>query len=74
MTFGDDDPADAYDVSSLPDPVQVARRLHEVRRFLDQLAGRDPGAWHHQPADHRDVAVAIVVAILDWLADEGHFD
>lgn len=72
MAFGDDDPADAYDASELPDPIQVARRLHEARAYLEAVHGRPFPAWHRLPADHRDLAVALALDLLEWLELEGH--
>ena len=49
------------------DPLQVARHLHEERRYL----GSGEPIWHELPEDVRDFAVALIVALLDWLHGEG---
>ena len=62
MTFGDFDPADAADVEP-PDPEQVARKLHALRR----AEGFEPLNWPDVlPAD-RGALVQIIAVLLDWL-------
>lgn len=68
--FGDDGPDDAYTAGSRPDPEQVARRLHEVQRFLRR--GRLP-EWGRLRAADRDVAIALAADLIAWLAREGSF-
>lgn len=74
MTFADHDPADSYDpTAGPPDPLQVARRLHDIGHELAVLAGRDDTTrFHNLPDDYRDLAVAIVVILLGWLERQGH--
>ncbi len=49
------------------DPLQVARHLHEERRYL---GSREP-VWHELPEDVRAFAVALIVALLEWVHGEG---
>lgn len=71
MTFGDHDPADTFDTAA-PDPEQVAARLHRIRRDLQHLAGLrpDPEWWELARVD-RDLAVAVIVLLLEWLHRSG---
>lgn len=68
MTFGDIDPSgdDAY-ADARADPLQVAIRLHESRRWV----GSREAPWEELPEDARELAVALIVAILEWLRREG---
>lgn len=61
----DDEQGDAGHAPA--DPEQVARHLHEERRYL----GSGDPVWHELPDDVRAFAVALIVALLDWLHDEG---
>ena len=65
--FGDTEPADALDVTGRADPEQVARRLHELRRDRD----RNLAPWEVLGAGERAAAVAIMLALLEWLRREG---
>lgn len=67
MAIGDTEPADQFAADGIPDPLQVAIRLHESRRFLG--SGEPP--WDRLPEDVRKVAVALMVAIISWLISEG---
>jgi hypothetical protein len=67
VTFGDDGPDDAFTAGAAAAPEQVARRLHEYRRFFEPAVPD----WHRLDPDARDVAVAIAAAVLDWLRREG---
>lgn len=69
IEFGDITPEDAYDVEGVADPDQVAYRLHELRRYIDQLAGHDPGAFDALDPDEQILALAIGKVIVDWLAN-----
>jgi len=65
---GHNDDGEAGDAGhALADPLQVARRLHEERRFL----GSGEPDFDDLDQATRDVAVALIVALLDWLAEEG---
>lgn len=66
--FGDFEPDDAFDGGHLPaDPLQVARHLHEERRWI----GSGEERWEDLSEDARAVGVALIVALLDWLHGEG---
>lgn len=49
------------------DPEQVARRLHEERRFL----GADEPDWDRLSQLDREVGIALIIALFRWLTDEG---
>ena len=66
MTFGDTEPADAFDASEPDaDPEAVARRYHELRD--------DPNLprWDQLTAEERARAVEIFVRLARWLRDQG---
>lgn len=66
--IGHGDDGEQHDGGHDPvDPLQLARHLHEERRYL----GSGEPVWHELPEDVRDFAVAMIVALLDWLHDEG---
>lgn len=67
MAIGDTSPDDEFAADGTPDPLQVAIRLHESRRFLG--SGEPP--WDELPDDVRQVAIALMVAIISWLIREG---
>jgi hypothetical protein len=62
-----DDGEDLDDGHQPADPEQVARRLHDERRWL----GSREVDWQDLDDDTRAVAVALIVAVLDWLHREG---
>lgn len=70
-TFGDFEPDDAIDHEP-PAPEQVAYRLHELRREIDIIAGRDPGAWDELTADEQTLALSIGETIVRWLMSHPH--
>ena len=66
--FGDIEPEDVYDGSGeRADPLQVAIRLHESRRWV----GSGEPRWEDLSDDARELAVALIRGILDWLHREG---
>lgn len=67
MTFGDIEPDDVVTAGGEPAPEQVAYRLHELRRCVDQLAGQDPGAFDVLEPEEQTLALAIGGVIVDWL-------
>lgn len=69
VEFGDIEPDDVWCADGDPDPEQVAYRLHELRRYIDQLACQDPGAFDDLDPDEQTLAVAIGVVIVDWLVN-----
>lgn len=50
---------------------QMAIELHNVRRYFASLVGQRLEPWDDLDADHRDVAVAVAQAVVDWLHAEG---
>jgi hypothetical protein len=68
LEVGHDDDGEQFDGGHLPaDPEQVARRLHEERRYL----GSHEPPWEDLTDDERSVGVALIVALLALLRDEG---
>lgn len=49
------------------DPEQVARRLHDERRFL----GSGEPDWDDLSQVEREVGIAMILALLLWLNSEG---
>ena len=69
LLFGDDGGADdSYAADGAPDPEQVARRLHEHRRWLSANA---LPIWEDMDTEEREVAVLLMGLIIDWLRREG---
>lgn len=66
VIFGDSEPDDAYSPAKV-DPGQVAHRLHELRVYIDSVAGANPAPWEDLSADERRLALAIGVVIVDFL-------
>jgi hypothetical protein len=66
VTFGDSEPADAFDVEPA-DPEQVARRLLELRREHRPME-RD---WDDIDDVDRDVWLDVLADLLDWLRRQG---
>lgn len=65
MTYDD---GEAYTAASPADPDQVARRLHELRQVLEDLAGPQLLAdWDDLPADDRTLGRSFGAAIVEWL-------
>jgi hypothetical protein len=64
---GRNDDNEDFANDGVPDPLQVAIRLHESRRWLG--SGEPP--WDELPDDVKSVAVALMVAIISWLIREG---
>lgn len=63
MTYDD---GEAYDPTADPDPVQVARRLHEYGQAID---GRP--SWDELTDDQRAAAVEAIRRLLAWLVRSG---
>jgi hypothetical protein len=64
---GRNDLFEDFAADGVPDPLQVAIRLHESRRFL---GSREP-PWDELPEATKSVGVALMVAIIAWLVSEG---
>jgi hypothetical protein len=64
--FGDFDVDDAADHEP-PAPEQVAYRLHDLRVEVDALAGAEEPGWDDLTNPERSLALAIGVALVDWL-------
>jgi hypothetical protein len=70
VEFGDIEPDDVYAADSEPDPEQVARRLHELRAYLDDLTGGDRLArFEELTPDERTLADAVGAVIVSWLLE-----
>lgn len=67
--IGDTEPDDDFVAGNVPDPVQVARRLHESRRWLGSLEPE----WDDLRPEERNIGVALMTAVLAWLIREGSF-
>lgn len=65
--IGDIEPDDVFSAEGVADPEQVARRLHEQRRWI----GSGEPEWDHLPPEAREVGVVLVTALLAWLISEG---
>ena len=68
MTFGDYEADDAYDLAPA-DPLQVAVRLHQIRR-REALEAAD---WDDLDDAERGVRVQIVTVLLAWGRRGGFF-
>ena len=72
MSFGDTEPGDAVDAAAPDaDPYQVAVRLHEARVKLLDATGETLPHWHELDPDERELAVAVVLAVVAILRAEG---
>lgn len=67
MPIGDTEPDDAFVVNNIPDPSQVARFLHEERRWL----GSQEPEWDLLPEEERAAATSLMKTLLRWLWVEG---
>lgn len=67
MSIGDVEPDDQFVDHNIPDPEQVARRLHEERRWI----GSGEPEWDHLPAESRMVGELLIQILLEWLLREG---
>lgn len=70
--FGDIEADDAFDADDTIAPEQVGRRLHELRAFIDRLAGGAPRPYHELSAADRarlDQLGAVIAA--DYSAQPG---
>ena len=67
-TFGDYEVDDAWDTAP-PDPLQVAIRIHRIRRYLGRLGGIDPGDFFDLSAAEQADAVDAADRIVAWMAD-----
>lgn len=65
-TFGDFETDDAIDNEPAA-PEQVAYRIHRYVRYLDQLAGHDPGEFFDLTDDEQDDAMLVAEAVVDWV-------
>lgn len=66
--FGDIEESDVWDTTPLVAPEQVAMRLHKLRVEVDQLVGRNTVSWDYLDAESRQLAHAIAVVLVDWIA------
>jgi hypothetical protein len=65
---GHNDDGEDFDAGHSPaDPEQVARHLHEERRYL----GSGDPPFDELPEAVRTFAVALIVALLEWIHREG---
>ena len=70
VAFGDIEPDDVFAADSVPDPEQVARRLHELRAYLDDLTGGDRLArFDDLTPDERSLADAVGGVIVSWIVE-----
>jgi len=65
-SFGDSGPDDSYNPAPA-DPLQIARRLHELRRH-DRLERKD---WDRLSRREQDVLIGIIGALFAWMRREG---
>lgn len=66
--FGDIDPEDSFDASGTPEPAQVARRIHEIRLYLDRVTGTTYEANYDElTAPERNLADTLAAAVIEWL-------
>ena len=65
--FGDVEADDAYTAGALPDPDQVAYRLHELIAYLDDLAGTGGMSWSDLTPDEQRLGLEIGAVIVQWL-------
>jgi hypothetical protein len=68
IEFGDIEPDDVYSAEGELDPVQVARRLHEIREFI---GGGTLPRWRDLPDEDRLFAIVLMVELIRWLRAEG---
>jgi hypothetical protein len=69
--FGDTEPDDVFDPNGVPDPEQVARRIHELRRYFEEKARHAvPPPYDDLSGDERSIAVVIAEVFLTWI-DQG---
>lgn len=69
--FGDIEPDDVPAEGGEPDPDQVAFRLHELRAYIDKLAGTDWAArFEELTPEEQEVARAVGAAIVQWLLSQ----
>lgn len=64
--FGDWEPDDSHDIEPL-DAEQTARRLHEGRAYLSELAGEELAAFDALDDDETDIAVALADRLVELL-------
>ena len=71
-TFGDWEPADSFAPDNQPDPLYVARRIHELRQYLEVMGGSDlePG-WDQLGDEERLIGVAIAAELVKHLLTHG---
>jgi len=67
MPIGDTERDDQFVEHNIPDPEQVARHLHEERRWI----GSGEVDWDNLSAEARMVGELLIQILLDWLLDEG---
>jgi hypothetical protein len=67
VEFGDSEPDDAFDVETVLDPEQVARRLQELRREH----GDTTKDWDDLTPQQQTMALAVMVALIAWMRREG---
>ena len=62
--FADIEPFDAWDDDPTIDPLQVARRLHDLRDALD---GRVVRRWRELSRRDQDYLMTVARAVVDWI-------
>lgn len=67
MSIGDVAPDDQFVANNIPDPEQVARRLHEERRWL----GSGDPEWDDLEVGERLIGELLIQILLEWLLREG---
>lgn len=67
MSIGDTEPDDTFVAHNIPDPEQVARHLHEERRWI----GSGEVDWDNLSDEARMVGELLIRILLEWLHAEG---
>ena len=62
--------ADRFDPTAEPEPLPVARRLHELTEWLDAYAGRPSQRWDERSEDEREDAVALAMVLIALLRED----
>ena len=65
MTYDD---GESYVEGNLPDDEQVARRLHELREYLDALVGRNVAPYDALTPAEQQLATSVGGVIVRWIA------
>lgn len=70
--FADWDPEDSIVANNAPDPIYVARRVHETRLWLEAEAGAEiENEWDALSAEEQDIAIALGVQLTVHLLGKG---